>query len=72
MLDRPRTAVWVVDDNRVDADRAKNALCHEYAVEIFNDGAAVLERISQQERPDVLVLDWVMPGVSGLEVCRFL
>lgn len=22
--------------------------------------------------PGVVVLDWVMPGVSGIEVCRFL
>jgi signal transduction histidine kinase len=64
--------VWVVDDSPLDAERARDSLCRDYRVEIFNDGAAVLERIAEGRRPDVLVLDWVMPGVSGLDVCRFL
>ncbi|MEY4575777.1 MAG: hypothetical protein RL701_480, partial [Pseudomonadota bacterium] len=42
-------------------------------VEIFADGSAALERLATvAETPDVLVLDWVMPGVSGVDVCRFL
>jgi two-component system phosphate regulon sensor histidine kinase PhoR len=61
-----------VDDSALDAERARESLCHDYRVEIFSDGADVLERISQQQRPDVLVLDWVMPGVSGVDLCRYL
>jgi two-component system phosphate regulon sensor histidine kinase PhoR len=72
MLDRPPRKVWVVDDSALDAERARESLCHDYRVEIFSDGADVLERISQRQRPDVLVLDWVMPGVSGVDVCRYL
>jgi signal transduction histidine kinase len=71
-LDHPPRIVWVVDDSSLDAERARNSLCRDYRVEIFNDGAAVLERIAEGRRPDVLVLDWVMPGVSGLDVCRYL
>ena len=72
MLDRPPKIVWVVDDSSLDAERARASLCRDYRVETFSDGATVLERISQDQRPDVLVLDWVMPGVSGLDVCRYL
>ena len=72
MLDRPQKIVWVVDDSLLDAARARDSLCRDYRVEIFSDGAAALERISQNQRPDVLVLDWVMPGVSGVDVCRYL
>ncbi|HMJ50890.1 MAG TPA: response regulator [Polyangiaceae bacterium] len=72
MVNRPPRTVWVVDDSSLDAERARASLCRDYRVEIFGDGAAVLERISQNQRPDVLVLDWVMPGVSGVDVCRFL
>ncbi|MET0593204.1 MAG: response regulator, partial [Polyangiaceae bacterium] len=71
-MDRPLQIVWVVDDSPLDAERARDALCRDYRVEIFNDGAAVLERVAEGRRPDVLVLDWVMPGVSGLDVCRYL
>ena len=72
MLDRPPRKVWVVDDSDLDAERARASLCHDYRVEVFSDGADALERISQKQRPDVLVLDWVMPGVSGVDVCRYL
>jgi two-component system phosphate regulon sensor histidine kinase PhoR len=32
----------------------------------------VLEELTKGNPPDVLVLDWLMPGVSGIEVCQFL
>ena len=57
----------------MDADRARRALTEAYDVELFDDGSGVLERLASQEgAPDLLVVDWVMPGVSGIEVCRFL
>jgi signal transduction histidine kinase len=64
--------VWVVDDSRLDADRAARVLKKDYAVETFCDGSAVLERLAGGGAPDVVVLDWVMPGISGVEVCRFV
>jgi signal transduction histidine kinase len=67
-----RPNVWVVDDSPLDAERARRALNKAYGVEVFTDGSAVLERLASEPAPEVLVLDWVMPGVSGLEVCRFL
>jgi len=51
---------------------ARRLLAEQYEVEIFSDGPPVLERLAGGERPDVLVLDWHMPQMSGLEVCRFL
>jgi two-component system phosphate regulon sensor histidine kinase PhoR len=67
-----RRTVWVVDDSPLDAERAGRALEPNYAVEIFADGSAALERLGSHPSPDVLVLDWVMPGISGIEVCQFL
>ncbi len=65
--------VWIVDDSALDAERARRALVDHYTVQVFPDGTAVLEALgSSQAPPDVLILDWVMPGVSGIEVCRFL
>src|SRR3712207_6272700 len=37
-------------------------------VQAFDGPAAVLA--AQQERPDLLVLDWMLPRLDGLEVCR--
>ena len=67
-----RRAVWVVDDSRLDAERAAAVLCRDYDVRIFDEGAAAIEEITCGADPDVIVLDWVMAGVSGLDMCRFL
>jgi len=37
-------------------------------VQVFDGPAAVLA--VQQERPDLLILDWMLPQLDGLEVCR--
>jgi two-component system phosphate regulon sensor histidine kinase PhoR len=67
---RPR--VWIVDDSPLDLERARKVLQAPCDVEVFADGSAMLEHLSSHAPPDVVVLDWVMPGVSGIEVCRFL
>jgi PAS domain S-box-containing protein len=64
--------VWVVDDSRLQTERASRLLAEHYRVESFLEGAALLERLSEGEHPDLILLDWQMPGVSGLEVCEFL
>ena len=67
-----RALVWVVDDSPLEVEMAKRLLCEQYEVEAFTDGHTVLERVAAGRRPDVLVLDWHMPDMSGLEICRFL
>ena len=67
-----RRRVWIVDDSPLDAERARRVLCGSFDVQVFQDGSAALECLSAEPPPDVIVLDWMMPGVSGVEVCRFL
>jgi signal transduction histidine kinase len=67
-----RPLVWIVDDSAVDAERARRTLVQRYRVEVFPDGSAMLEHLTRHPAPSVVVLDWLMPGVSGIEVCRFL
>jgi len=65
--------VWIVDDSPMDAERARRVLRSSWQVEVFADGSAALEKLASAPRPpDVMVLDWIMPGVSGVDVCRFL
>lgn len=37
-------------------------------VQVFDGPSAILA--IQQERPDLVILDWMLPGLDGLEVCR--
>lgn len=67
-----RHRVWVVDDSPMQREVVGGALASHFEVALFAGGAAVLERMSAGEAPDVLVLDWCMPDVSGAEVCRFV
>ncbi|HTU62478.1 MAG TPA: response regulator, partial [Polyangiales bacterium] len=70
--DGARRSVWIVDDSRLDLERAARVLKRDYQIETFCDGSALLEHLATGNIPDVVVLDWVMPGISGVEVCRFL
>lgn len=40
-----------------------------FRVEAVIDGAEVLTRLDE-ELPDILILDWMLPNLSGLEICR--
>jgi two-component system phosphate regulon sensor histidine kinase PhoR len=62
----------VVDDSPLDGARTADALRTSYEVHLFGDGSSLLEHLATHDPPDVLVLDWVMPGISGPEVCRFI
>jgi CheY-like chemotaxis protein len=70
----PRCArrILVVDDNADAADSLAALLRLEgHEVEVAGDGATAL-RVAGVFRPDVVLLDLGMPGVSGLEVARRL
>jgi DNA-binding response OmpR family regulator len=42
-----------------------------YSVSVAGDGMAGLIA-ARESKPDLILLDWEMPGISGLEVCRRL
>ncbi|MBA3459753.1 MAG: response regulator [Deltaproteobacteria bacterium] len=70
--DARRATVWVVDDSPMAAAWAARMLTKHYSVESFLDAGSMLERLSRVGPPDLLVLDWEMPGISGVEACRFV
>jgi DNA-binding response OmpR family regulator len=43
-----------------------------YSVEAYSDGTACWERLRDGEAPDLVVLDVMLPGMSGLDVLRNL
>jgi len=67
-----RGLVWIVEDSPLEAEMARRALSPSQEVEIFTDGSVVLERLAGGTVPDVIVVDWQLPGISGLEVCRIV
>jgi len=41
-----------------------------YRVSIADDGTKAWNLVRQENGPEMLLLDWVMPGIDGLELCR--
>ena len=67
-----RPTVLVVEDEPAQ----REVLTYNLEAEGFRavqtgDGEEALLLV-EEERPDVLVLDWMLPGVSGIEICRRL
>ena len=63
--------ILVVDDERAVRDSLRRALeLQGYEVELASDGAEALERLAENGQPDAIVLDILMPGIDGLDVCR--
>ncbi|MFL6129235.1 MAG: response regulator transcription factor [Mycobacteriales bacterium] len=64
--------VLVVDDDETIGDVVRRYLERDgLAVEVVRDGASALAR-ALADPPDAVVLDLMLPGMSGLDVCRRL
>jgi len=65
--------ILVVDDERAVRDSLRRALELEgYQIELAGDGREALYRLDSEVQPDAVILDVLMPGLDGLEVCRRL
>ena len=66
--------ILVVDDERAVRESLRRALELEgYEIELAADGGEALSALATEEQqPDAVILDVLMPGVDGLEVCRRL
>jgi two-component system, OmpR family, response regulator MprA len=67
-----RVKILVVDDERAVRESLRRALELEgYEIELAGDGGEALAQL-ESDQPDAVILDVLMPGVDGLEVCRRL
>jgi two-component system response regulator MprA len=65
--------ILVVDDERAVRESLRRALELEgYRVELADDGEQALARLGDASAADAMILDVLMPGIDGLEVCRRL
>jgi DNA-binding response OmpR family regulator len=70
--DAARDRILVVEDEPTVADVIERYLRRErYDVDVAHDGERALECF-ERARPDLVVLDLMLPGMDGLEVCRRL
>lgn len=63
--------ILLVDDKPTNLQVLSQALANEYEIITASNGATAIE-IAQSQLPDLILLDIVMPGMDGYEVCRKL
>ena len=66
---RPR--ILVVDDEPTNLHVLRQMLQADYRLQFATDGHKALQ-LAQQQPPDLILLDIMMPGMSGYDVCRAL
>lgn len=67
-----KATILVIDDDKKITTFLRRSLIYEgYEVLTANDGITGLTLVEQQS-PDLIILDIMMPGMDGIEVCRQL
>ena len=61
--------ILIVDDNPMNVDILRHLLRKDFMLESAEDGSQALESIPKF-KPDVVLLDIMMPGLNGYEVCQ--
>ena len=66
------TKIMIVEDEEALATLLEYNLSKEnFEVSLAGDGEEAILKV-EEETPDLIILDWMLPKVSGLEVCRRL
>lgn len=68
---KPKSTILAVDDTPANIDVVKGVLSQDYRVQAAVNGLMAL-KIIEQQKPDLILLDVMMPDMDGYEVCRRL
>jgi two-component system response regulator MprA len=64
--------ILIIEDDSAILKVLQRSLSYEgYTVDIATDGRTGLN-LARDHHPDLVILDWMLPGMDGLEVCRRL
>src|SRR4051794_12632622 len=69
---REKKVVLLVDDEAANIQIVNSILKDEYKIRVATNGAKAMELVSATPVPDLILLDVVMPGMDGYEVCTRL
>jgi two-component system response regulator MprA len=64
--------ILIIEDDEAILKILRRVLAYEgYQVDVAAEGKAGLS-MAREAHPDLIILDWMLPGMDGLEVCRHL
>ena len=70
VINEPR--ILIVDDESTNINMLGETLSGDYIVIAANSGEEALRIVQQEKKPDLILLDIMMPGLTGFEVCQKL
>lgn len=68
-MKNPRQRILIVDDTRENIQILAEALGLSYKISVATNGEDALRIAGSEEPPDLILLDIMMPGMDGYEVC---
>jgi diguanylate cyclase (GGDEF)-like protein len=71
-VDRSETKILVADDSAVYRKLVEHAFSDQGYTVVFADNGREALRLFSQHRPALVITDWAMPDISGLELCQRL
>jgi DNA-binding response OmpR family regulator len=64
--------ILIAEDDPLFRRTLEQLLTSEFEIVVAEDGNAAWAQLQQDDHPQMALLDWVMPGMSGPQVCREL
>ncbi len=64
--------VLIVDDTPENIDILVGILNDDYRLKVAAGGSAALEILAEKEKPDIVLLDIMMPEIDGYQVCQII
>lgn len=65
-----QSRILIVDDEPLNIKILVDLLRHDYGLLVAKNGEQALERMANDPPPDLVLLDVMMPGMDGYDVCR--
>jgi two-component system cell cycle response regulator len=64
--------ILIAEDEPLFRKLLTQLLSQEFELTITEDGITALTRLQEEDGPVLAIVDWVMPGMTGIDVCRQL
>jgi len=64
------TSILIVDDEPTNIKILGESLSGDYTISAANNGEEALRLVQEEMKPDLILLDIKMPGMTGFEVCK--
>ena len=71
-MNESKARVLIVDDEKTNISILVDVLKKRYKLSIATNGEEALAIVQTGDKPDLILLDVMMPGMDGFEVCRRL